>query len=162
MKETSGNVYTNSAVQVFGSLGSANAERNLHRWASRWLPIKPYGLSLPFQSDTGLHTTWEEVYVVLPHEMLWALAKQDQNVFGKCVLGPGGAPGVQAFWERQRQDPWFASVGLAEELLPRTIPIAFREDGVRPFSYTHLKPPPTLLFITCFSPSYFPSNIQCT
>lgn len=117
-----------------------NQERNLHKWARRWLPVKPYSLFVPLTSDTSVHTTYEELYMLLPHEMFSALARQPGTMFQTAALGPSGIAGVKSFWDMTKTgDPqWFHQLGLEDSALPWTIPVVFHEDGVRIYKHSEV------------------------
>ena len=102
------------AIKTFASLGAGgkhpqNSERDLHRWLRGLygLVLEPYIIHVPLQID-GFRSKSVPIRVLLPHEILHALAVVDSPFFFDAVmLGNLSGDERVAFWRHvQSLRPW--------------------------------------------------------
>lgn len=87
----------------------------------------------------GLRAERVPAHVLLPHEVLHALACSSQSVFQSVIMGDLSEEQVVLFWEHVHlQEPWKDHPVLNAEKearrLGKLIPVTFHSDGVETFS----------------------------
>ena len=100
-------------VRELGNIGASgrhknNARRDFQRHIKRHckIDVEPSDVDVPVRVANNNTVEMEPVPVLLPHEVFYWLA-QYSDEFDARVLG-GGPQETAAFWQSQRQQPWFA------------------------------------------------------
>eukprot|EP00969_Alexandrium_andersonii_P207141 9152604-Alexandrium_andersonii.AAC.1 len=88
-------------------LSSANAERDLHRFASKYLHLELEKYYAPIRV---CDSDGSEKIMQLPmfplHEYLYAISVHGgRELFEKCCTGPEGLPALQRFWAHVQHMP---------------------------------------------------------
>ena len=130
--------FLRDSLTHLASLGTAgrhaqNQERDLYRWTNglAGLHVEPYYLRLPLERRGVSGLVMQEVPVIIPFELVDAIAAADSGQADRSFLGGAPVSELVDFWAWAATRSWgSAAAGIPSADRHRTLPIVYFYDGV--------------------------------